>query len=360
MSTADEPVSDHATDVDPEALTVVLRRFVRSRLGPGDDADDIVQEALARVLASRRRIAPGMTEAYAITTARNLLTNAWRENDRFRRHRHRLVESNPDPIQPDTLLSDVEDRGAVADALSTLSDDDRTLLVAHEVEGRSTRDLAQQWESTPAAIASRLHRIRARLRVEYLIQHEREPVPSDRCRAVLLAFSMRDRRRQREYRADSHVLDCPFCARLWRQLGQPGEASATLVAVTAAPDVVTARQTARDVAAALDFPEVELTVIATAVSEMARNMLRFAGAGEILISRVEETHRRGVRVIARDHGPGILDVDAALRDGYSTIQGLGIGLPGIRRLADEFDLSTRPGDGTTVTFIKWQPGGRRP
>jgi anti-sigma regulatory factor (Ser/Thr protein kinase) len=121
---------------------------------------------------------------------------------------------------------------------------------------------------------------------------------------------------------------------------------------------VTARQAARNVAAAAGFPGTELTVLATAVSEIARNIVRFAGAGQIMVEQIEDTNRQGVRVVARDAGPGIVDLDQAMRDGYSTYKGLGLGLPGAKRLMDEFEVVTKPGRGTTVTMTKWHTGGR--
>jgi anti-sigma regulatory factor (Ser/Thr protein kinase) len=78
-----------------------------------------------------------------------------------------------------------------------------------------------------------------------------------------------------------------------------------------------------------------------------------------MVEQIEEPNRQGVRVVARDAGPGIVDLDQAMRDGYSTYQGLGLGLPGAKRLMDEFEVITKPGRGTTVTMTKWHTGGRR-
>ena len=105
-------------------------------------------------------------------------------------------------------------------------------------------------------------------------------------------------------------------------------------------------------ASRLGFPRTDRTLIATAVSEVARNIVRFAGAGELVIELVEGS-RKGLRVVASDSGPGIDDVDKALADGYSTYNGLGLGLPGARRLMDEFELVSEIGAGTTVTMTKW-------
>ena len=118
-------------------------------------------------------------------------------------------------------------------------------------------------------------------------------------------------------------------------------------------DIVAARQAGRELAARLGFSRTELTVIATAVSEVARNIVRFADAGEIVVELLEQP-RRGVQVTARDTGPGIPDVEKALMDGFSTYNGLGLGLPGARRLMDEFAIVSEIGRGTTVTVTKWR------
>ncbi|MDQ3616688.1 MAG: anti-sigma regulatory factor [Actinomycetota bacterium] len=132
------------------------------------------------------------------------------------------------------------------------------------------------------------------------------------------------------------------------------------VAVTKDADVVTARQKGRDAAARVGFAATDLTLIATAISEMARNIVKFAERGEVLIAEISEDGRQGVTVVARDAGPGIPNLPRAMRDGYSTYEGLGLGLPGARRLMDQFDVVTELGKGTTVTMTKWLPlEGRR-
>jgi serine/threonine-protein kinase RsbT len=119
-------------------------------------------------------------------------------------------------------------------------------------------------------------------------------------------------------------------------------------------DVVAARREARELAASIGFESTDLTLLATAISEVARNITAYAGEGEIVLSvNNSGGGRAGIRVVARDQGPGIEDVELALRDGYSTGDGLGLGLPGARRLVDEFDIDTRPGQGTVVTMVKW-------
>jgi serine/threonine-protein kinase RsbT len=136
--------------------------------------------------------------------------------------------------------------------------------------------------------------------------------------------------------------------------------AAERIAIESDGDVVTARQRARTLAIELDMPSTDQTLLATAISEIARNITTYAtgGRGEVLIDRVRDQRgRQGVRVIARDEGPGIADLERALADGYTTGGGLGLGLPGARRLVDEFDIQTGPGEGTVVTLVKWAQRG---
>jgi serine/threonine-protein kinase RsbT len=173
---------------------------------------------------------------------------------------------------------------------------------------------------------------------------------------VLLAISSGDRRRQREVDAARHLLECDLCARLSEPLvsrGRPRDDGEVRVAVRVDADVVAARQAARELGTRLGFSATDLTVIATAVSEVSRNIVRFADAGEVVVELIDQP-RRGIRIVARDAGPGIPDVEQALREGYSTYNGLGLGLPGARRLMDEFAVASEPGRGTTVTMIKWR------
>jgi serine/threonine-protein kinase RsbT len=126
------------------------------------------------------------------------------------------------------------------------------------------------------------------------------------------------------------------------------------IAIESDADVVIARQRARALAAQLDLTSTDQTLLATAISELARNITTYAVRGEVLVGVVRgDNGRRGVRVVARDDGPGIEDIQLALTDGYTTGNGLGLGLPGARRLVDEFDIQTAPGQGTTVTLVKW-------
>ncbi|HKB14639.1 MAG TPA: anti-sigma regulatory factor [Planctomycetota bacterium] len=123
-------------------------------------------------------------------------------------------------------------------------------------------------------------------------------------------------------------------------------------------DVVAARQRGRDMSVQIGFSPSESTFLATAISELARNILNFAGHGDLLLRTIEEGERQGILVEARDEGPGIPDIAKALQDGYSTSGSLGLGLPGIRRLMDEFEVRSIVGRGTTVSTIKWRSSGR--
>jgi serine/threonine-protein kinase RsbT len=126
------------------------------------------------------------------------------------------------------------------------------------------------------------------------------------------------------------------------------------IAIESDNDVVTARQRARELAAKVDLTSTDQTLLATAISEVARNITTYATRGEVLLSIVRDNGgREGIRVVARDDGPGIEDLDLAMQDGYTSGGGLGLGLPGARRLVDEFDIETAPSAGTTVTLVKW-------
>jgi serine/threonine-protein kinase RsbT len=133
-------------------------------------------------------------------------------------------------------------------------------------------------------------------------------------------------------------------------------AAETQIRIASDKDVVTARQQGRAVALQTGFSVSEATLIATAISELARNIVSYADQGSVTLRPVHGVNGTvGLTIIASDTGPGIIDVAQALRDGYSSSGGLGLGLPGVRRLMDEFDISSRPGVGTTVTVTKWLP-----
>jgi serine/threonine-protein kinase RsbT len=118
-------------------------------------------------------------------------------------------------------------------------------------------------------------------------------------------------------------------------------------------DIVTARQEGRALAARTGFGATDVTLIATVISELARNIVSYARQGEIVMRVVAGANAQGVTIISHDSGPGIRSVEDAMRDGYSTSGGLGLGLPGVRRLMDEFTIESALGRGTTVRVTKW-------
>lgn len=124
--------------------------------------------------------------------------------------------------------------------------------------------------------------------------------------------------------------------------------------VTTETDVVLVRQAVRKWAAELGLGLVDQTKVVTAASELARNTLVHGGGGGVLLEGLSEAGRKGLRMTFEDRGPGIADIEMALRDGYTTGGGLGLGLGGARRLVSEFDITSQPGEGTRVTVVKWK------
>jgi serine/threonine-protein kinase RsbT len=118
-------------------------------------------------------------------------------------------------------------------------------------------------------------------------------------------------------------------------------------------DIVIARQEGRRLSAGMGFSSTDLTLIATAISEVARNIRLYAGEGQVHLKRISQGTREGIAVVARDEGPGIANVELAMQDGYSTGGSSGLGLPGARRLMDEFEIRSKAGEGVTVTMKKW-------
>jgi serine/threonine-protein kinase RsbT len=144
-------------------------------------------------------------------------------------------------------------------------------------------------------------------------------------------------------------------------LKQGGYLSATVqatreirVGINSDLDIVTARQQGRRLANDLGFGSIDLAIIATAISELARNIVLYARRGEILLKSAWEDDPTGIFVVASDEGPGIPDVNEAMHGGYSTSGGLGLGLAGVRRLMDELEIATEVGRGTIVTAKKWK------
>lgn len=118
-------------------------------------------------------------------------------------------------------------------------------------------------------------------------------------------------------------------------------------------DIVLARQRGRAIAEELGFSSGDGALIATAISEITRNVIQYGGGGTTTLAIIEDGPHRGICVVVEDHGPGIVDLELAMQDGYTTGGGLGLGLPGSKRLMDEFEVDTAPGVGTRVTMRKW-------
>ena len=355
---AGRPTSEFQHD-DVVELAPLLRRVIGARVYDGHVVEDLVQETLTRVMAARQRLEPRTLAPYAVVTARNLTRSLATSEDRGRRHAHRLIDLR-EPVLPEEEALRREERRAITTALGKLSQQDREALVAHEVEGTDTTTLAASRDSTPGAVAAQLSRARARLRVEYLLELEQAEPPTARCRPVLLALSAGDRRRQRDLYAGGHLLGCSWCARLSEPLldrrRTASPAGEVRIPIRTDADVVAARRQGRELAARAGLSATELTIVATAISEIARNIVMFAKRGEIIVSLVGENGRQGVTVVARDAGPGIPDLERAIQDGYSGYGGMGLGLPGARRLMDEFDITSEVDKGTTVTMTKWRRG----
>jgi serine/threonine-protein kinase RsbT len=126
------------------------------------------------------------------------------------------------------------------------------------------------------------------------------------------------------------------------------------IGVKESPDVVVVRQEARKVAVELGFSLVNQTKLVTAVSELARNMVDWGGGGTVRIEILTDDSRKGVRLSFEDKGPGISNMELAMKEGYSSGGGLGLGLPGAKRLVDEFQIVSHPGKGTRVTITRWK------
>jgi serine/threonine-protein kinase RsbT len=138
---------------------------------------------------------------------------------------------------------------------------------------------------------------------------------------------------------------------------KPDDVIEIRVAVRRDVDIVLACQKGRVLAEQLGMPGNDQVVVVIAISEVARNIIDYADCGEIVLSAFGQNGRRGISVVARDKGPGILDIERALQDGYSTGGGLGLGLAGAKRLMDEFQVLSQPGRGTTIVMKKWSRNG---
>ncbi len=133
------------------------------------------------------------------------------------------------------------------------------------------------------------------------------------------------------------------------------DVDAMVLPIRSDEDVVRLRQSVREQMIAAGFSLIDQTKMITAASELARNTLRYGGGGEAHLQKLLQGVRKGIGLTFIDHGPGIPDIARALTDGYTTGGGMGLGLSGAKRLADEFDIESAPGQGTTVRICKWKP-----
>jgi RNA polymerase sigma factor (sigma-70 family) len=228
---------DEAGDARLVQVHALVRRVVAARIRDQGTVDDLVQETLARVLAARGRLDEGALAPYAVVTARNLVRSLGRDDERRLRHSHRLFEHTTTPSPEDEVVKE-EERSALALAWSKLGPEERRSLADHELRGDDVAALAQESQSTPGAVAVRLSRTRARLRVEYLLALRRVELPTDRCGSVLLAISSRDQRRQEALGAGEHLLHCECCASLSEPLLKRSRPLAVLWPVSAAWQLV--------------------------------------------------------------------------------------------------------------------------
>jgi RNA polymerase sigma factor (sigma-70 family) len=194
-------------------IAAIVRRTLAARIRDPHLIDDLTQETLARLADSDRDLSPDAQRAYAVVVARNLLASHFRGQSVRVRHLHRLVDRGgaDDPAQ---VTIDREETDALTSALTQLDPRERDLLLRHEVAGTDLATLAGEGNVSRGAIAMRLARARASLRLEFLLAFRRVELPTDRCRDVLLALAIGDRRRQVQLDADGHVERCPACAGL--------------------------------------------------------------------------------------------------------------------------------------------------
>ncbi len=207
-------------------LTTSIRRYAGSMGLPSYDVDDVTQETLARVLRARGHLDPDAVIGYCLVVARNLVRDLARRRYREIGSAHLAADSRR-PDQPAEAFEEQEERQALGAALAELPEEQRDLLLAHHLEGQPLRELAAG-RSRPA-LAAQLARTRARLRVDYLVQRRNSPLPTPRCRPVLLTLATGDTRRQTQLHAGTHLVHCSACAELAPALLRREHAAAWLV-----------------------------------------------------------------------------------------------------------------------------------
>ena len=211
----------------------VVRRVICARVFEPALAEDLVQDTMARLLQAGPRLSEGALVGYAVAAARNSVVSHQRRQERRERLEPKVVVPEM-PVDPEAAAVAQEERHAIHEALAALDVDERRWLLAHELEQVPTADLAEEAGSTPGALAARLARARAKLRVEYVLALRRVHLPSPHCKPVLLALSAGDRRRQESLGAGSHLVSCRPCAALSHPLLTRGRGLAALWPLPAA------------------------------------------------------------------------------------------------------------------------------
>ncbi len=192
-------------------VEAVVRRVIAARVRDPSAADDLAQDTMARLLQARPHLSEGALVGYAVASARNSVVSYQRRQQRHERLEPKVVSLDM-PVDPEAAVIASEERQAIRDALQALDVDERRWLVAHDVEQVPIADLADHTGATPVALAARLTRARAKLRVEYLLALRRVRLPTPECKPVLLALSAGDRRRQESLGVGSHLFSCRPCA----------------------------------------------------------------------------------------------------------------------------------------------------
>ncbi len=205
-----------------------LRRYVAARVPQQADRDDVVQEALVRIMELGPEAAPTSSLGYAIVVARHLIADRYRESSQLREHAHRLIDLRS-PRGPEQVLVDHEEQQALRSALAGVPGPQRELLMQHVLDQRPVAELVAGQDRSDGSRAAQLARTRARLRLDYVLALRAITLPTARCRPILLALSARDTRRQVALRAGQHLLTCATCAEVAPALLQRRRALAAVL-----------------------------------------------------------------------------------------------------------------------------------
>jgi RNA polymerase sigma factor (sigma-70 family) len=243
------------------AVEPVIRRVVAARAANHADVDDLVQDCLERLLVARERLAPEAVLPYAVVTARNLVSSHAKTASRRAAAAPRVLDA-AEPERPDDVLLAGEARDAMAAALARLSDQERRDILAYYSDGSPVGAEARE---SRGALRVRMARTRAKLRLEYLLAFRHIELPSPTCRSVLLAISAGDTRRQREFSAGQHLLDCATCATLSEPLDRRSVALTTIAIPGALAAWAAGKARAHPVHAAVSVAAGSAAVAAAAV-----------------------------------------------------------------------------------------------